>query len=172
MKRIIIGQSVVEWVARHTGEFGNYGAAVGFGVEDLGPLIPCGTYIPPLNLAPNPPPAIIAGVVFNDYNGVNMNMHVASDGSKRWMTRELLWMVFDYAFNQAKVERLTGLVGEKNWQARKFDEHVGFTQETTLARAHPDGRLIVYRMFREDCRWLKIRSRHESLQQSRLSMAA
>ena len=152
MKRIIIGQSVVEWVARHTGEFGNYGAAVGFGIDDGVELI--------------------AGVVFNDYNGVNMNMHVASDDSKRWMTRELLWLVFDYAFNQAKVERITGLVGEKNWQARKFDEHIGFTQETTLARAHPDGRLIVYRMFREDCRWLKIRSRHESLQQSRLSMAA
>ena len=76
------------------------------------------------------------------------------------MTRELLWMVFDYAFNQAKVKRITGLVGEGNIDARNFDEHIGFVVETTLESAHPTGNLIVYKMFREDCRWLKIRSRH------------
>ena len=141
MRRIVIGQKVVEWCAKRLDEYGNFGAAVGFGVEDGGKLV--------------------AGVVFNDYNGANMNMHVCSDGTRRWMTRELLWMVFDYAFNQAKVKRLTGLVGEKNEQAKKFDEHVGFTLETTLERAHPDGQMLVYRMFREDCKWLKLRSRHE-----------
>ena len=140
MKRIVIGQSVVSWVATRTQEFGNFGASVGFGVEENGRLI--------------------AGVVFSDYNGVNIQMHVASDGSRNWMTRELLWMVFDYAFNQAKVKRITGLVGEGNIEARNFDEHIGFVVETTLESAHPTGNLIVYKMFREDCRWLKIRSRH------------
>ena len=135
MKRIVIGQPVVSWVASHTQEYGNFGASVGFGIEDDGKLI--------------------AGVVFSDYNGANINMHVASDGSKRWMTREFLWMVFDYPFNQAKVKRITGLVGEKNYAARKFDEHIGFVYETTLKDAHPDGGMIVYRMFREDCRWLR-----------------
>lgn len=150
MKQIVIGQSVVEWVAKRTGEYGNYGAAVGFGIEENGQLI--------------------AGVVFNEYNGANMNMHVASDGSKQWMTRKLLWMVFDYAFNQAKVKRLTGLVGEGNVEAQLFDEHIGFRLETTLTDAHPTGDMLVYVMRREDCRWLGVH--HESLHKSHLSMAA
>ena len=137
MKRIVIGQSVVEWVAARTREFGSYGAAVGFGIEDNGKLI--------------------AGVVFNDYNGANINMHVASDRSRRWMTRELLWMVFDYAFNQTKVKRITGLVGEGNSEARRFDEHIGFRLETTLKDAHPTGDMLVYVMRLEDCRWLGLR---------------
>lgn len=135
-KRVVIGRPVVDWTAEMMGENVVFGAAVGFGVEEDG--------------------KIIAGVVFDDYNGVNINMHVASDGTKRWMNREILWMVFDYAFNQCKVNRITGLVGEGNIAARTFDEHIGFTLETTLKAAHPTGDLLVYRMFRDECRWLRM----------------
>lgn len=137
MKRIVVGFPVVEWVAKKTNEFGNFGAAIGFGIESDGELI--------------------AGVVFNEYNGANMNIHVASDGSKRWMTKELLWMVFDYAFNQAKVKRLTGLVGEKNLDSQRFNKNLGFTVEARLAGAHPDGDMLVYRLWRHECRFLNIR---------------
>lgn len=132
-RKVVIGQPVVEWASEicHCSTH----EAIGFGVEEDGKLI--------------------AGVVFNEYNGANINMHVASDGSKRWMTKQLLWMVFDYAFNQAKVKRITGLVASNNIAARKFDEHIGFVHETTLVGAHPEGDLIVYRMFKSDCRWLK-----------------
>lgn len=142
MKALVIGQPVVDWVSEHGCDGRDLNPAVGFGIEQDGRLI--------------------AGVAFNDYNGANINMHVASDGSKRWMTRELLWMVFDYPFNQLKVKRITGLVSEGNRKAQYFDEHLGFVFETTLESAHPTGDLLVYRMFREDCRWLNMRIRHES----------
>lgn len=145
---IVIGQEVVDWVASRTGEFGSYGAAVGIGWEKDGSLI--------------------AGVVYNDFNGVNMQMHVASDGTGKWMTREYLRVCFDYPFNQAKVKRITGLVGEGNLEARKFDEHLGFVRETTLRGAHPTGDLIVYVMWKDKCRWL----RNENLYPRRLRMAA
>jgi RimJ/RimL family protein N-acetyltransferase len=145
VKEILIGPGVVEWVAKRTGEHGSYGSAVGIGLTQ--------------------DDRIIAGVVFNEYNGVNMNMHVASDGSKRWMTREYLWTVFDYPFNQAKVNRLTGLVGEGNVEAQLFDEHIGFRLETTLEGAHPSGDLLVYVMWKRDCKWLNIRRPHRELQQ-------
>ena len=138
MKRIIIGQPVVEWVQERALCLGCN--PIGFGLEEDG--------------------RIIAGVVFNDYNGANISMHVASDGSKRWMTRQFIWMVFDYAFNQAKVKRITGLVGEGNTEAQLFDEHIGFKLETTLSDAHPSGDLLIYVLRREDCRWLKVK--HES----------
>ena len=135
MKKIVTGQRVVEWVAKQTNEFGNFGAAVGIGLEKDG--------------------RFVAGVVFNDYNGSNICMHVASDGSRHWLTREYLWFVFHYAFEQANVKRITGLVGESNEAAIRFDTHIGFSEEARLKDAHPDGDLIVFCMRKEDCRWLR-----------------
>lgn len=133
---ILVGPSVIDWVAKRTNEHGNFGAAVGIGWAKLGRLV--------------------AGVVFNEYNGANICMHVASDGTRRWMTREFLRVCFDYPFNQAKVKRITGLVGEGNCEARRFDEHIGFTLETRLRGAHPTGDLLVYVMWRDDCKWLRL----------------
>jgi len=133
---LIIGPGVVEWVAKRTNEYGSFGAAQGIGWRKG--------------------MEIVAGVVYNDFNGVNCCMHVAAVPGARWMRREYLWTCFDYPFNQMKVQRVTGLVGEGNLAARRFDEHLGFTLETTLSRAHPTGDLLVYRMFREDCKWIKL----------------
>lgn len=96
---------------------------------------------------------LIAGVVFDYYNGASICMHIAAVG-KRWMVREYLWYSFHYPFNELKVKRITGLVGAKNMEARRFDEHLGFKLETVLKDAHPDGDLLVYRMFKEDCRFI------------------
>lgn len=131
---LIIGQEVVDWMRSKSDEFG-CGEATGIGWLKNG--------------------RIVAGVCYTDYNGVNVSMHVAAEG-KNWLRREYLWACFDYPFNQLKVNRITGLVGEGNTQARKFDEHIGFTLETTLAGAHPTGDLLVYRMFRSECRWLSL----------------
>lgn len=150
MRRIVTGPQVVSWVAERTGEFGNFGAAVGIGIESDGRLL--------------------AGVVFNEFNGSSMCIHVASDGSKRWMSRELLWFTFHYAFEQAKVKLLLGLVGSKNAESQRLVLHLGFVEEHRIPDAHPDGELIIYRMRREECRWLGMR--HEGIPQSRLAMAA
>jgi len=100
---------------------------------------------------------IIAGVVYDNWNGAQIMMHVASDGSKRWLNREFLWFVFYYPFVQLGAKRITGLVAETNKEARKFDENLGFELETTLKDAHPDGDLLVYKMTPDKCRWLKRR---------------
>jgi RimJ/RimL family protein N-acetyltransferase len=100
---------------------------------------------------------IVAGVWFESWNGANMNIHVAAEPGARWMTKEFLWYVFHYAFEQVGAKRLTGLVSSDNHAARRFDEHIGFTLEATLADASPTGDLLVYVMRRESCRWLGIR---------------
>ncbi len=144
MSKIVTGQHVVDWVATRTNEFGNYGAAIGVGLERDNQLI--------------------AGVVFNDYNGANINMHVASDGSRHWLNREFLWFCFYYAFEQAKVKRITALIGEGNLAALRFNDHIGFTEETRLKDAHPNGDMIVRVMFKKDCRWLNRRNLYEHKQ--------
>lgn len=132
---LVVGPEVVEWVAKRVNEHGNFGAAQGIGWARDDKLV--------------------AGVVYNEYNGPNICMHVASDGSKRWMTRDFLRVAFDYPFNVCEVKRITGLVGEGNTEARKFDEHLGFKLETMLWGAHPTGHLMVYVMWRDDCRWIR-----------------
>ena len=99
-----------------------------------------------------------AGVVYDQYNGSNVCMHVFSDGSKRWMTREYLWFCFHYPFVQLGVTRVTGLVPESNKEAIAFDLHLGFEYETSLKKAHPGGDLLAFVMWRDKCKWLGVRN--------------
>lgn len=100
---------------------------------------------------------LIAGVVYDNYNGASICMHVGAIPGKRWMTREFLWFAFYYPFVQLGVKRITGLVPESNLLARKFDEHLGFELEAVLQDAHPDGSVFVYRMFKDQCRFLELK---------------
>lgn len=139
MKRICVGAGVVEWVAKRTNEFGNFGCATGIGLQvDIGrPYWP-----------------MVAGVAYAEWNGVNVVCHIAANG-KHWATRKYLGTIFDYPFVQLGAKRITVCVGEGNKDSRRFVEHLGFTQEANLQGAHPSGDLIVYRMFKADCRFLR-----------------
>lgn len=138
MRKIITGQDdrVAEFVAERIGMRGKFGSCATIGLEQNDSLI--------------------AGVVYSDYNGSNVSMHVGAIG-KRWMTREYLWFCFYYPFEQMKVKRITGVVDEGNQQARQFDEHLGFKLETRLKDAGRSGDLLIYRMLKEDCRFLEMK---------------
>lgn len=97
---------------------------------------------------------ILAGVIFDSWNGASLCMHVAAVPGARWMTREFLYITFAYPFQQLGCKKLLGLVGSSNKAAQRFDEHLGFVLEATLEAAHPDGSLLVYSMTKEQCRWL------------------
>lgn len=129
-------ERVNAFVAERMGIAG-WSNAVGIGLEENGELI--------------------AGVTFDYYNGASICMHVAAVEGRRWMTREYLWFCFYYPFEQLGVKRITGLVPETNMDARRFDEHLGFKLETRLKDAAPDGDVLVYAMFKEDCRFLRMK---------------
>lgn len=132
---IITGDSVTQWVSEHQeGKF-TPGLNPGIGIEHNG--------------------EIVGGVVYDGYNGKNINIHVASDGSKRWINREFLWFVFYYPFVQLGCSRVTGFVPSYNKAAIQFDEKVGFELETTLKDAHPLGDILIYKMTPDKCRWLR-----------------
>ena len=146
---LLIGPAVVSWVAKQTSEFGNFGCATGIG---WGPT----------------PDEIHAGVAYCEWNGVNVVCHIASDRTRRWLTRQYLWTIFDYPFRQLNVNRITVTIGEGNMDSRRLAEHLGFELEATLKSAHPSGDLLVYRMFKHSCRWLQ----NENLYPLRLRLAA
>ena len=134
---LIVGKGVVEWVAHQTREFGNFGTDVGIGWERDG--------------------QIIAGVAYANWNGVNVETHIASDKSKNWLTRKFLHTILDYPYNQLRVKRITSCIGEGNLDSRRFVEHLGFSLEARLEKAHPTGDLLIYRMFAKDCKYVEIK---------------
>ncbi len=138
---LVIGKEVVSWVARQTAEFGNFGTDIGIGWERDG--------------------QIIAGVAYANWNGVGVECHIASDRSRRWLTREYLWTIFDYPFNQLGAQRITVCVGEGNMDSARFVKHLGFILEARLKKAHPTGDLCIYRLLAHECRFLQVR--HEKL---------
>jgi RimJ/RimL family protein N-acetyltransferase len=100
---------------------------------------------------------LIAGVVYDTYTGPSIAMHVAAIPGRRWMVREFLCAVFRYPFLQLGCDRITGPVASFNADALKFDLHLGFEYEATLAKAVPGGDLILLVMWRDKCRWLDVK---------------
>lgn len=98
---------------------------------------------------------IVAGVLYDHYNGRSAWAHIASNGSKNWLNKEFLRIIFDYPFNQLKLKKLIGVVDSNNAQALKFDKHLGFVEQTVIKDAGTTGDLCVLTMSKEQCRFIK-----------------
>lgn len=96
---------------------------------------------------------LAGGVMFDAYLKRSIQMHVASF-MPNWLTRDFLWVIFDYPFNQLGVDVIYGPVDSTNKHAIDFDKKIGFKEETRLKNATPGGDLIILSMYRADCRWL------------------
>lgn len=96
---------------------------------------------------------LIAGVLYEDYNGAQVLAHIRGDGN--WACRGFLRTIFDYPFNQLKVRRITVPIASNNTKAIRLVEKMGFQLECVLAQATPSADMNIYRMFRDECRFLK-----------------
>jgi len=98
---------------------------------------------------------LMGGVVYKDWTGVggSIAMHVAGI-RPRWVNRAMLWVCFDYPFNQLQVKKVFGAVPSYNKVAYEFDKHLGFQDEATIQGVYPDGYLMLLSMTREQCRFL------------------
>lgn len=135
---LVFGDAVVEWVAANMKRGEGYGLSRGIGWERDGELV--------------------AGVVYNEFNRININAHIASKG-KHWLNRTFLWTIFDYPFNQCGVKRITAFIEDENKAAIQFDEHLGFKYETRMKDAYVNGDILIYVLRKEDCRWLDLKKR-------------
>jgi RimJ/RimL family protein N-acetyltransferase len=79
--------------------------------------------------------------------------HIAGEGN--WATREYLATIFDYPFRQLGVRRITVPVDSINSQSIRLVERMGFSLESVLREATPSGNLLLYCMFRDECRFLR-----------------
>lgn len=97
---------------------------------------------------------VVCGAIFEDWNGANLYMHIAIESK---ITAQFLALLADYAFNQANVKRLTGIIPSTNKQSINFAIRCGFVLESTLRQATLDGDLLVFRLFKNECPYLKSR---------------
>lgn len=98
---------------------------------------------------------IVGVVVFDGFSSTDCNVHLASDGSKRWMTRRFAIAALAYPFIQLGYKRITGLVHAKDTATLAFDQHFGFKIEGLHRCAAEDGGDIVsLGLLRSECRFI------------------
>lgn len=139
MKVVVTGKDHIfgPWLAERlkTSWLPGRGHVIGLWEEDLGPVAAC---------------------FYESYNGASVLGHLAGVG-KKWMNREFLWYCFYYPFEELRINKILGLVESTNAEARRLDEHLGFTLEATLKDAAPNGDLLIYSMVKDQCRWLSLK---------------
>jgi len=91
-----------------------------------------------------------SGFLFEGFNGVNIEAHVA--GEK--FTRNMLRFAFGYCFNQLKAKRITVKISATNKKSLHFVKRLGFENEATLKDFWPEGDVLILRMFKQDCKWI------------------
>lgn len=98
---------------------------------------------------------VVAVVVYDCFSSVQCDMHIASDGTKQWMTKDILVASFAYPFIQCGFESMTGIVPADNQRAIDFNRHLGWTEVGVRHRAGPGGKdILIMEMLRKDCRFI------------------
>jgi len=101
-----------------------------------------------------------AVVVWDGFSKADCNIHVVSDGSRRWLNRKLLVAAFSYPFIQLRLRRVTALVPAKNTASLALVRRLGFVLEGVCRHALPDDDIVVLGMLREHCLWIPTEYRH------------
>ena len=108
---------------------------------------------------------LLGGVVFTDWTGRGGSVfgHFAS-WSPRWLTRDLLFVAFDYAFNGLGVNKVFGAIRSDNAQAIFLCRRWGYREEACISGVYPGGDMVLMSLLREDCRYLGLKSRFRAME--------
>lgn len=96
---------------------------------------------------------LVAGTLYEDYSGTNLTCHIAGDDN--WADRYFLGVIFQYPFWGLKVNRLTAPVCESNTKSVALLTKMGFNLEAKLHGATSKGDLLLYVMFKDECKYLR-----------------
>ena len=126
-------EAIGEWVAQQVGQTCEWGSFYALGIVRDG--------------------QIIAGVVFNNFNGSNATCHIAAPVFTR-MLPEMVRHSCKYAFEFCGLRRLTGMVPSNEPKILAFDKHLGFEEEFVMKDGAPGADMHVLVMWPDKCRWL------------------
>lgn len=100
---------------------------------------------------------LVAGVVFEDFTGSSIVMHVAIEGR---MTRQFLWYAFYYPFKELKVKKIIGLAPAWKENILSFDKNIGFVEQFRIDDYYPLGAAVILTMTPDQCKFLRSRYEH------------
>lgn len=96
---------------------------------------------------------LVGALVFNDFNGFQIELTAYGPGA---LSPSVLKQVSEYVFNQLGVERVSARTRKSNVRTRRLlAKHFEF--EGVLKRYYGKEDALLYRMFREECPWLKVK---------------
>lgn len=101
---------------------------------------------------------LLGGVIYEAYTRSSIQAHVAGF-TPHWLNRDLLWVIFDYPFNQLKVGAVFCQIRASNTPALEFNLKLGFKEICRIDDVFPDGQLVITKLTRDECRWLNIKPR-------------
>lgn len=102
---------------------------------------------------------IVGAVVFNDYNGSNIELSSVTDGPQPF-GRGMLRAVFHYPFKQLGCRRVTAKTRSGDQRTRRLIRRLGFKPEGKMIAYYPETEsaeeddAMVYGMLQHQCRWI------------------
>lgn len=101
----------------------------------------------------------LGGVIFTHFTRESIAIHSAG-WNPHWINRDLVFVTFDYPFNQLGVKRIFGQVPETNLHAQEFNVKVGFKYVARIEGVFPHNvACLVMCLERDECRFLGTKPR-------------
>lgn len=98
---------------------------------------------------------IVAGVVYERYNGVHLEASIAAIPGSGWADRSTLFGLFYYPFGTLGCRAISVVVPVSNLESLNLATKLGFAPEAIVRfAAHDGGDLAVLKMYRDTCRWI------------------
>ena len=130
---MIVGKDkTIPWVSKKL--FARFNADEGLGLERAGEMV--------------------AGVIYEDWNGASFTCHIAIQGL---LTPMYLAAIFHYPFVHCGAKKIIAPVAQSNEESVRFVKKLGFREEARILDAHPDGSVLVYTMTPDQCRFIGAR---------------
>lgn len=98
---------------------------------------------------------LLAGAVFERWNGVHVEASIAARPHSRWADRRTLFALFYYPFVTLGCEAISVTVPASNLASLNLATKLGFEPIAIIPfAAHDGGALIVLQQYRPKCRWI------------------
>jgi hypothetical protein len=97
---------------------------------------------------------VAVAVGYNGFIGRTCCMHVVIQKPEA-MSPRVVRDAFAFPFQVCGLEAVLGMVDSVNDAALDFDRRLGFTEIARIPNGGLEGDLVVFRMTRAECRWLR-----------------
>jgi len=103
---------------------------------------------------------LMGGVVYENYTGKGGSViaHIAKF-APNWITRDFLWMIFDYPFRQLDCNQVINHCRAKNADAIQLCKSMGGKEVAKIEAVFPDDDVVILSIKRQGCRFLDIKPR-------------